>query len=417
MKLLIIAGPYEADRIRRASLQAGFETVAVEPGESLSGWITASRPELIIMAPQIVHADPALALAKVRAVPRGRVPIFLVGDEADEARMRDLADGFFLRPVAPELLLERARAILSPGKGRGDASGPRHGGEVLERTEMGLGPTALVPSPAPAPGSGGVNAANEFARGGRTPKSGPHGPHGPGGRSGATLKPLVASAPGAAGGAGRSGRPDMSALMAELDSGIDALFDAELTAAVALGPQTQKAQKSGPFPSPPAAPARPPAKIVSKPEVRLPAKPETKLDPKIEARPDPQAGPDTPAAEAVAGPDFEGEPTKKVQPSLLGAALEVSAGGRARARLLERFAPVEEGDYFAVLGVARDADAGELRRAHERIIREIAPDAIEPELARELAAQIDAIRVVSAEALRVLGDERLRPRYLSHVPK
>src|SRR5450432_470330 len=175
MKLLIIAGPYEADRIRKASLSAGFETLAVEPGESLSGWITASRPELIVMAPQIVHADPALALAKVRAVPRGRVPIFLVGDEADEARMRDLADGFFLRPVAPELLLERARAILAPGKGQG--SGPRRP-DALERTEMGLGPTAPVPAPAPAPGSGGIKAANEFARGGRTPKSGPHGQHG-----------------------------------------------------------------------------------------------------------------------------------------------------------------------------------------------------------------------------------------------
>jgi len=397
MKLLIIAGPYEADRIRRASLQAGFETVAVEPGESLSGWITASRPELIVMAPQIVHTDPALALAKVRAVPRGRVPIFLVGDEADEARMRDLADGFFLRPVAPELLLERARAILSPGKGRGDASGPRRGGDALERTEMGIGPTAPVASSAPPPGSGGINAANEFARGGRTPKSGPHGP---GGRSGATLKPLVASAAGAAGGAGRSGRPDMSALMAELDSGIDALFDAELTAAVALGPQTQKAQKSGPFPGPAAAPVRPPARAVSRPEVRLPAKPEADPEPRAEAK-----------------SDFEGEPTKKVQPSLLGAVLQVSAGDRSRARLLERYAPVEEGDYFAVLGVAREASADEMRRAHERIIREIAPDAIEPELARELAVQIDAIRVVSAEALRVLGDERLRPRYLSHVPK
>jgi hypothetical protein len=400
MKLLIIAGPYEADRIRRASLQAGFETVAVEPGESLSGWITASRPELIVMAPQIVHADPALALAKVRAVPRGRVPIFLVGDEADEARMRDLADGFFLRPVAPELLLERARAILSPGKVRGDASGPRRGGQVLERTEMGIGPTAPVPSSAPAPGSGGINAANEFARGGRTPKSEPHGP---GGRSGATLKPLVVSA---AGGRGRSGRPDMSALMAELDSGIDALFDAELTAAVALGPQTQKAQKSEPFPGRAAAPVRPPARAVSKPEV--PAKPEADPEPRAEADPEPRA---------EAKSDFAGEPTKKVQPSLLGAALQVSAGDRARARLLERYAPVDEGDYFAVLGVAREASADELRRAQERIIREIAPDAIEPELARELAAQIDAIRVVSAEALRVLGDERLRPRYLSHVPK
>src|SRR5450432_2066986 len=357
MKLLIIAGPYEADRIRKASLSAGFETLAVEPGESLSGWITASRPRPVVKAPPIGHADPALALAKVRAVPRGRVPIFLVGDEADEARMRDLADGFFLRPVAPELLLERARAILAPGKGQG--SGPRRP-DALERTEMGLGPTSPVPAPAPASGSGsgGINAANEFARGGRTPKSGPHGQHGA--RGGATLKPLVATPTGGSGSGsvGLPARPDTNALMADLDAGIDALFDAELTAAI--------------------------------------AKPE---------------------AQPVARSEFAGEPTKEVQPILLAAALEASSGGRARARLLERYAPVKQGDYFAVLGVGRDANVTELRRAHERIIREIAPDAIEPQLAREMAAQIDAIRAVAAEALRVLGDEGLRPRYSSHLPK
>src|SRR5450432_26166 len=408
MKLLIIAGPYEADRIRKASLSAGFETLAVEPGESLSGWITASRPELIVMAPQIVHADPALALAKARAVQRGRVPILLVGDEADEARMRDLADGFFLRPVAPELLLERARAILAPGKGQG--SGPRRP-DALERTEMGLGPTSPVPAPAPASGSGsgGINAANEFARGGRTPKSGPHGQHGA--RGGATLKPLVATPTGGSGSGsvGLPARPDTNALMADLDAGIDALFDAELTAAIAAPPKTQVTPKSVPIPSvrpepagkPPATPPIPAvAKLAHPAEVQVEAQPVAK-----------------PEAQPVARSEFAGEPTKEVQPILLAAALEASSGGRARARLLERYAPVKQGDYFAVLGVGRDANVTELRRAHERIIREIAPDAIEPQLAREMAAQIDAIRAVAAEALRVLGDEGLRPRYSSHLPK
>ena len=97
MKLLIISGPYEADRLRKAAVSAGFEAVAVEPGESLSGWITASRPALIIMAPQMVHPDPTQALARVRSVPRGRVPIFLVGDSADQPRMA--GDGPRLRRV------------------------------------------------------------------------------------------------------------------------------------------------------------------------------------------------------------------------------------------------------------------------------------------------------------------------------
>jgi hypothetical protein len=82
-----------------------------------------------------------------------------------------------------------------------------------------------------------------------------------------------------------------------------------------------------------------------------------------------------------------------------------------RAALLARYALVEEGDYFEVLGIARDATAADVKRAYDRIARELAPDEIDPAMARELGAKIDAIREVVGEALRVLGDERLRPRY------
>ena len=346
MKLLIIAGPYEADRIRKAALSAGFETVAVEPGESLSGWITASRPELIVMAPQIVNADPELALAKVRAVPRGRVPIFLVGDAADEERLRDLADGFFVRPIAPELLLERARAILTPGPGE-----PRRRKDSsldLERTEMGLGPAVPVPIP--------------MSRS----KSGPH----PARPAGSTLRPLVAAALGGAPISPVRAAGDATALLAELGAGIDALLDAELDAAVAIAPKAARSD------------ARP----------RLPPQPE-----------------------AVARAEFAAETTKKVEPSQLG--VVASAPESARARLLARYAPVENGDYFAVLDVPRDASVADLRRAHDRIVRETASESLDPGLAGELAAQIKAIRMVAAEALRVLSDASLRARYASHIPQ
>jgi hypothetical protein len=377
MKLLIIAGPYEADRIRKAALSAGFETVAVEPGESLSGWITASRPELIVMSPQIVNADPALALGKVRAVPRGRVPIFLVGDAADEAKMRDLADGFFVRPIAPELLLERARAILEPrveqGRRRKDSSldvertemglGPvaerrrKNSSPDLERTEMGLGPTGQQAAPAANPT--GVPAAAP------RPKSGGQPARPPGG----TLKPLVAAALGGAPVMPVRSGAESGALLAELGAGIDALLDAELDAVLAGA-----ARPAGKSPAPAAA--------------------------QIATR--------------VTKPDFAGETTKRVEPTLLGVARKSSENGRAR--LLARYAPVEEGDYFAVLDVPRDAGAADLRRAHEEIVRETAPDAIDPEVAREMSAQIDAIRAVAAEALRVLSDDNLRARYADHLP-
>jgi len=328
--------------------------VAVEPGESLSGWITASRPELIIMAPQIVHADPALALAKVRAVPRGRVPIFLVGDAADEARLRTLADGFFVRPIAPDLLLERARAILTPPLGA-----PRRRKDSsldLERTEMGIGPAAPLAIPM-----------------GR-PKSSPH----PARPAGSTLRPLVAAALGGAPIAPVRSAGDASALLAELGAGIDALLDAELDAALAIAPKVARSE----------------AKTVERPT-------------------------QPPHPELVAGGDFAGETTKKVEPAQLGVAAKTleKPPENARARLLARYAPVEYGDYFAVLNVARDASVADLRRAHEKILRETASDSLDPGVAGELVAEIDAIRTVVAEALRVLSDDNLRTRYASRIPK
>src|SRR5258708_8031635 len=176
MKVLIIAGPYEADRIRRAVVSARFEAVAVEPGESLSGWITAWRPDVIVLAPQIVNPDPAVALGKVRAVPRGRVPTFLVGDAEDEARMKDLADGFFTRPLSTEDLVARVRARLEnvpAGEARPvtdemriAAQPPDGGGAEFQRTSTSKGgkprntgsfapaaPPAPPPPPPPPPGS------------------------------------------------------------------------------------------------------------------------------------------------------------------------------------------------------------------------------------------------------------------------
>ena len=132
MKLLIISGPYEADRLRKAAVSAGFEAVAVEPGESLSGWITASRPALIIMAPQMVHPDPEQALAKVRSVPRGRVPIFLVGDAAD-----DVAIGGFHNGPAAAMIRIAASARRSSRSHHGVRDGVSSRGAMSNNRRVG----------------------------------------------------------------------------------------------------------------------------------------------------------------------------------------------------------------------------------------------------------------------------------------
>ncbi len=209
MKLLIIAGPYEADRIRRAAVSAGFETVAIEPGESLSGWISATRPDLIVMAPQIVNPDPNVALAKVRATPRGRVPIFFVGDAADEGRLKDLADGFFVRPIAPADLVAQARARVFPSH---DKSGP------IAYPANAYLPTARPPS---------SPAIDSLSGGTPGPSSGPKTLPSLG------LKPLIAQR--AAGAPDASPVPAAAApggaprdLLRDLADSIDASLDAEM---------------------------------------------------------------------------------------------------------------------------------------------------------------------------------------------
>ena len=52
-----------------------------------------------------------------------------------------------------------------------------------------------------------------------------------------------------------------------------------------------------------------------------------------------------------------------------------------------------------------------MRQAHARIAVELAPDALDPQLAGELGPRLETVRAVVAEAARVLGDNRLRARY------
>jgi hypothetical protein len=396
MKLLIIAGPYEADRIRRSAVAAGFETVAVEPGESLSGWITASRPQLIVMAPQMVNPDPALALAKVRSVPRGRVPIFLVGDEADEPRMASLSEGFFVRPVSPEALLEHAKVVLAAERARESTN---LGHEFMRGGRAGSGarpvsqptpPAAGAPGPAPPglPGTGAARSAPQpgSSAGGARPASQP-GPSASGGaRPALGLKPLVATAGATAPtSGGPAGGADTSVLLAALDAGIDALLDAELSSALAATPK------------------------VAGPEAEFSN--QTTADMKADDLPRQKAADGASPRNGAGGSGgaASGESRGVGRPEGKPAAED------GRARVLERFAVVEVGDYYQVLGVGRDATPAEVERAHARITGELEPEALGAELAVQLGAEIEAIRVVAGEALRILGDARLRARYSARL--
>ena len=83
----------------------------------------------------------------------------------------------------------------------------------------------------------------------------------------------------------------------------------------------------------------------------------------------------------------------------------------ARERVVARHALALEGDYFQVLGVDRQADATEIRRAHQRLWRECSAEVLGPELTHELRPAVDTIREVLDEGLRILSTPALRAAY------
>jgi hypothetical protein len=86
-----------------------------------------------------------------------------------------------------------------------------------------------------------------------------------------------------------------------------------------------------------------------------------------------------------------------------------------RERVRARWSLVSDADYFALLGVRRDASGFEIKRAYEAARRDFAPEGFPAELRRELARELDDIAHVLDEAYHVLRDDHLRGAYLGHL--
>jgi hypothetical protein len=82
-----------------------------------------------------------------------------------------------------------------------------------------------------------------------------------------------------------------------------------------------------------------------------------------------------------------------------------------RARVAARVSLVEEGDYFALLGVARDATNYDLRRAYTALRKSFDPGAVLTAATVDLKDDVDSILEVLEEAYDVLRDPVRRERY------
>jgi CheY-like chemotaxis protein len=91
-----------------------------------------------------------------------------------------------------------------------------------------------------------------------------------------------------------------------------------------------------------------------------------------------------------------------------------------RARVRARLQLVDEGDYFAVLGVGRNATGYEVKRAFLELRRELEPSRILTPAVADLAGDVRQIVAVLEEAYEILNDPARRERYrraIDAVPK
>ena len=112
--------------------------------------------------------------------------------------------------------------------------------------------------------------------------------------------------------------------------------------------------------------------------------------------------------EAVAAPDFGRRDARAGRADPEVAALDEEA---IRARVRARIELVEEGDYFSVLGVTRDATGYEVRRAFVELRRTFEPSRLLTPRLLDLAADVRKIVLVLEEAYEILRDGARRERY------
>jgi hypothetical protein len=82
-----------------------------------------------------------------------------------------------------------------------------------------------------------------------------------------------------------------------------------------------------------------------------------------------------------------------------------------RARVRARLQLVDEGDYFAVLGVARDATSYEVKRAFLELRRAFEPSRLLTPTLADLVSDVRKIASVLDEAYEILRDTARRDRY------
>ncbi len=104
-------------------------------------------------------------------------------------------------------------------------------------------------------------------------------------------------------------------------------------------------------------------------------------------------------------------PSRVVEPSQRVAAPDPLDDEAIRARVRARLQLVDEGDYFAILGVSRDATSYEVKRAFLELRRAFEPSRLLTPALADLVLDVRKIASVLDEAYEILRDTARRDRY------
>jgi hypothetical protein len=117
--VLIVANPYEAERIRRAVEEGSLRAVVADGGEGWQEAYQKESPSVVVLATKLHDADTEEILTALKAHDEMRVPVILIEDPGGPlsapavARVHG-ADILLLRPIDPILLLARIEQLGEP---------------------------------------------------------------------------------------------------------------------------------------------------------------------------------------------------------------------------------------------------------------------------------------------------------------